>query len=122
MFFEASDWFIAFLLTLAIELPIVLLLLRRIEPDLARTGVLVVFANLATHPIVWFVLTQPLLIGTPEYLLAAESWAIGAEAVFYAVTLRGLGARRALGVSLAANAASFLVGQVVLDRMLEILR
>jgi hypothetical protein len=109
MFFEASDWFIAFLLTLTIELPIVLLLLRRIEPDLARMGALVVFANLATHPIVWFVLTQPLLIGTPE-------------AVFYAVTLRGLGARRALGVSLAANAASFLVGQVVLDRMLEILR
>jgi hypothetical protein len=122
MFFAASDWLVAFLLTLAVELPVVLALVRDVEPDLPRLAALVVFANPTTHPIVWFVLTQPLLIGTPEYLLVAETWAIGAEALFYGVTLRGLRARRALGVSLAANAASFVVGQVVLDRMLEILR
>jgi len=122
LFFEASDWFVAFLLTLAVELPVVVVLLRRVEPDLPRVAGLVAFANLATHPIVWFVLTQPFVVGTPEYLLVAESWAFAAEAVFYAVTVHGIGPGRAVGVSFAANAASFLVGQVVLDRMLEIVR
>jgi hypothetical protein len=113
MFFPVSDWFSAFLLTLAIEVPIALLLLSRFEPDLLRLGILAVFANLTTHPAVWFVFTQLFLVGTPEYTLVAESWAIGAEALFYAVAIRGLTARQAIGVALAANAASFAVGRLL---------
>ena len=81
---------------------------------------LVVFANLATHPIVWYVITQLLLVGTAEYLLAAESWAVVVEALFYAVAIRGLDPRRAIAVALVANAASFLAGRIVGDLWPEV--
>ena len=113
MFFPISAWFTAFVLTLAVEAPVVWLLVRRAEPNLVRLGLLVLFANLATHPAVWYVFTQLFLVGTPEYTLAAETWAIAAEAVFYGVTIQGLGGRRAITVAVAANAASFLVGRLV---------
>ena len=113
MYFPASDWFAAFVLTLAIEGPVVSALLRRAEPSAVRLGALIVFANLATHPLVWYVFTQLYLVGTLEYVLAAETWAVAAEAVFYAAAFRGLSARRAIAVAVAANAASFLVGRLV---------
>lgn len=111
----ASGWLAAFVLTMVVEVPVVAILLRASEPDLRRLALLVLFANLATHPIVWYVLSQPLLIGTPAYLLVAESWAVGAEAVFYAVTVRSISWRRAALVALAANVASFLGGQLVVS-------
>lgn len=113
MYFPATGWLAAFLLTLAVEVPIAAWLLRRDEPDRVRLVLLVAFASLATHPVVWYVWTQVFLVGTPEYLVAAEAWAFGVEAVFYWAAFRGLGARRAVVVSLVANAASFLVGSVV---------
>ena len=114
MFFPASAWFSAFVLTVLIEAPVVWLLVRRQELDLVRLGLLVVFANLATHPLVWFVFTQLFLVGTIEYVIAAEGWAIAAESVFWWVTIRGLPARPALAVGLATNVASFVVGRFVL--------
>jgi hypothetical protein len=113
MFFPVSGWFAAFALTLAVELPIAAWALRCAEPDLARRLLLVVFANLVTHPAVWYVFSQLFLIGTVEYVLAAEGWAVAVEAVFYAVTIRGLDAKRSLGVALLANGASFAVGRGV---------
>lgn len=112
MFFPVSAWFPAFILTVAIETPIVWALARRSEPDWRRLGILVLFANLATHPLVWFVFTQLFLVGTLAYTLAAESWAIAAEAVFYTVAMR-LTVRRAVTVALAANVVSFVVGRLV---------
>lgn len=120
MFFPASGWLAAFVLTLAVEVPIVGSLLRRVEPDRLRLVLLAVFANLATHPIVWYVITQVFLIGTWEYVLAAESWAVAAEAVFYAVAFRGIDPRRAIAVSLVANAASFLAGRIAGDLWPEV--
>ncbi len=121
MFFPASEWFAAFLLTLAIEIPVAFMLLRRAEPDRPRLLLLVVFANLVTHPAVWFVFTQLFLVGTPEYTLAAEAWAVAIEALFYAVTIRGLSARLAITVALAANVASFAVGRLVTGLGWEVL-
>jgi hypothetical protein len=121
MFFPISEWLPAFLVTLAVELPVAAYLLRRAEPDLPRRLLLVVFANLLTHPSVWFVFTQLFLIGTLEYTVAAEAWAIGIEALFYVVTIRGLGPRRALAVALAANLASFAAGRLVTALGWEIL-
>ncbi len=114
MFFPASEWLAAFLLTLAIEVPIGLVLLRRAEPDLRRLFFLVIFANLVTHPAVWFIFTQLFLIGTPQYTLAAETWAVVVEAIFYFVTIRGLAPTRAITVAVVANAASFLIGRFVI--------
>lgn len=113
MFFPASGWFAAFVLTLAIEVPIAVVLLRRAEPDLRRLGVLIIFANLASHPVVWYVITQLVLVGTPGYTVAAEAWAIAVEAVFYWAAIRGLPARRALLVAVAANATSWFAGRVI---------
>jgi hypothetical protein len=113
MFFPVSDWFSAFVLTIAVEVPVALFALHRVESDHVRLTVLVVFANLATHPAVWFVFTQVLLVGTLPYVLVVESWAIVAEALFYAVTIRDLGWRRAVFVAVIANAASFAIGRLV---------
>jgi hypothetical protein len=115
MFFQASEWFAAFLLTLVVEVPVVLVLVWGVVPDRPRLVALVVFANLASHPAVWFVFTQLFLVGTLEYLAAAEAWAVGVEALFYMVTVQRLGPRRALGVALSANAASFAVGWLLQD-------
>jgi hypothetical protein len=113
MFFPVNGWFVAFVLTVAIEMPIAAWILRRAEPDLARRLALIVFANLVTHPAVWWVFSQLFLVGTLEYTLAAEGWAVGAEAAFYAVTIRDLGPRRAIVVAILANGASFAIGRVV---------
>jgi len=59
------------------------------------------------------VITQLLLLGTPGYVVVADTWAIAAEAVFFATAIRGLSARRAIGAAVAANAMSFLAGRVI---------
>jgi hypothetical protein len=107
---------------LAVEVPIAVVLLRRAEPSLPRLVVLIVFANLATHLAVWYVFTQLFLVGTLEYTLFAEVWAIGAEAVFYLAAIRGISASRAIAVSLAANASSFVVGRLIGDSWQELFR
>ena len=113
MFFPVSDWSAAFAVTLAVEVPIVIILVRRQAPDIARLGVIIVAANLATHLAVWYVFTQLLLVGTTAYLLVSETWAVGAEALVYWAALHAVSARRAITVSLIANAASFVVGRLI---------
>ena len=113
MFFPVSGWFAAFVLTLVVELPIAAWLLRRVEPDLVRRVVLIGYANLATHLAVWYVFSQLFLIGTIQYVVAAEAWAIGAEALFFLVAFRGLGLGRAFGIALVANVVSFAIGRIV---------
>jgi hypothetical protein len=120
MFFPVSSWFAAFVLTLAVEAPIAALILRRWEPDLVRLGILIVFVNLATHLVVWYVITQLLLVGTVGYVAVAESWAIVAESIFYRAALPGLTARGAIAAAVAANGASFLVGRLIGGPWLEL--
>jgi hypothetical protein len=102
----------AFILTLAIEVPIAGVFLRRWEPSWMRLVVLTIFANLATHPLVWFVFPS-LGLTYSERTALAELWAVGAETVFYWAAFRGLPLTRAGAISIAANAASFLVGLAV---------
>jgi hypothetical protein len=110
MFFPVEEWFAAFVLTLVVETPIVVAVLRRREPDLVRLALIAIIANLATHPAVWFVFTQLFLVGTPQYVLAAEAWAVAVEAAVYLVVIRGVGTRRAVTASVLANAASIVAG------------
>jgi hypothetical protein len=106
------DWLVAFALTCAIESAIAVPLLRAVEPRLARRLALVLFANLATHPAVWFVFPQ-LGLAYPLTIAIAEAWALVLEAVFYAFAFPGLGGMRALHISVLANLASFLAGVVL---------
>jgi hypothetical protein len=121
VFFPVEEWFAAFLLTIAVEVPIAVLMLRRAEPDLRRLVGIALFASLASHPAVWFVFTQLFLVGTTEYVLAAEGWAVVVEAVFYVVVIRGLSWRWAIAVSVVANAVSFGVGRLLGSAWLEAL-
>ena len=122
MFFPASGWIVAFVATVTIEVPIVVFLLRDAERDRARAVGLVVFANLATHPIVWYVISQLLLVGTVAYVVAAELWAVAIEAVFYRIAIVDLPWGRAALVAVAANAASFAFGRLVVALAPDLLR
>jgi hypothetical protein len=117
MYFPVQGWFAAFILTVAVEAPIVALLLARNGVGPARAVAWAMFANLATHPVVWFILPQLLDIGTPGYTAVAESWAVLAEAGLYWLAVADLGARRALLVAVSANAASWAAGHLVAAAM-----
>lgn len=104
-------WVEYFGLTVAIELLVAVPLLRG-AGTLPRRAAAVVVGNLASHPIVWFVLAR--VISSRSLMIpVAESWAIASEAVVYALVFPSLPKTRALGVSAVANAASFLVGLVL---------
>ena len=114
--FAPGAWLLAFLVTVAVEAPVVLVLTRGSEIGVARRLALVVFAQLATHPLVWFVF--PRLVGLTGNGAAtlSELWAWLAEAAFYALVLRGVSVTRALGISALANGASVAAG-VLLARL-----
>jgi hypothetical protein len=103
-------WLTAFLLTFAVEAPVILVLTRGSETGVSRRLALVFFAQLATHPLVWFVF--PYIVGLTggTATLLSEIWACLAEAVFYALVLRGVTFTRALSLSALANGASVLAG------------
>jgi hypothetical protein len=105
-------WFCYFLFAIACELAVALPLLRIAEPSRVRRFGAVVFANLASHPIVWFVLPT-LLAPRGVYIVVAESWAIVSEVLVYVLVFPALPFARALAVSALANAASFTAGLVL---------
>jgi hypothetical protein len=101
-------WLRAFLFTLLFELPVAVWLLRQAEPSLRRRIPLIVFANLATHPAVWFIFPELDLPYLPTVVLA-ELWAWWIEAAFFFLVMRTT-ARRAVLVSGLANATSLALG------------
>jgi len=107
--FWVFAWLRAFALTLLVEIPIAVPLLARAEPRIARRVAVVVVANLATHPLVWF-LFPGLTLGSAARLALSEVWALGAELAIYLIVWPSLRFRRAGIASLAANAASLAVG------------
>lgn len=122
MFFPIEEWLPAFVLTVLVEGVVVVVGLRPTGVAIWRLALISLFANLATHPSVWFVFTQLFLVGTTEYLVVAEGFAVVVEALFFWVVLPGLTPRRAIVVAVAANAASFVTGRVVNELWPELLR
>lgn len=108
MTYEAL-WIRYFALTVAIELAVALPLLRSTGATLARRTAAVLLANVASHPILWFVLARVLASRT-SLIVIGESWAVASEAVVYVLVFPTLPRVRAVGVSAVANAVSFLVG------------
>lgn len=107
-------WFIAFLITVAVEVPIVVALTREYPMPVWRRALVAAFAQLVTHPLVWFVFPRLVGLTGRSSLALSELWAWLAEAAFYSVVLPGLSPARALGVSALANAASIAAGLVLL--------
>jgi len=106
-------WLMAFLATVAVETPIVVALTRGHPTPAWRRALIAIFAQLVTHPLVWFVFPRLVGLTGRSSLALSELWAWLAEAAFYAVVLPGLSSARALGVSAVANAASILVGLAI---------
>lgn len=108
-------WLRAFALTVAIELPVAVALLGasgRPGASISKRAGLVLFANLASHPVLWFVLSALPLRGGWALALS-ETWAVLAEAALYRLALDGVSLRRCALASLAANASSLAVGLAV---------
>jgi hypothetical protein len=100
-------WLRAFAISLAVELAIGVPLLRERGWPVRVAAVAV--ANLASHPILWFVLLRLGLSFEVRHVLA-EAWAIGVELGIYVLVFPAIGVRRAAAVSLLANGASLGVG------------
>lgn len=106
---------LCYLLTVAVELPVLLVGLSRRHPVWVRlcAGV---WLTACTYPIVWFVL-PPILEDRWLYLLVAETSAPLAEcAVFWFAFVRGRAGDRSatlrdLAAIVLANLASFLAGE-----------
>jgi hypothetical protein len=100
----------AFVVTLAIEIPVLYLVSRRQarKSQIVITGVL---ANACTLPIVWFVF--PLWLEGAGYVLVSEIFAVGVEFLIIVLALR-LVWRRALLASILMNMCSFLLGTLIL--------
>lgn len=107
MVFVAA-WARAFLLTCVVELLVALPLLGT-KASPGRRLAAVLFAQLASHPAVWFVFPE-LRLGRTGYLVSAELWAVLIEMALYRVVFTELSWSRALGVAALANGASFGVG------------
>lgn len=112
MTFWIRDWLAMFALTCAVELAVGMVLLRSIEARRWRRAAGILVANLASHPIVWFVFPGARL-SYPTQVALSELWAVVSEVLVYLVIWPSLGARRALWVSFAANAASVLAGSCI---------
>jgi hypothetical protein len=106
---EFTRWLGAFAATVALELPIAGLFCRRFEPCTRRLLAKLFFANLATHPLVWFAFPM-LPLGGFLPIVAAEAFAFSAEAAFFLTVFPGLRPARAWAASLVANAFSFCAG------------
>jgi hypothetical protein len=111
-------WLVAFGITVLLEAPVVLWLLRPSEASLLRRTVLLVVANLATHPLVWFFFPALPLKRFTSHLLS-EGWAFTAEMLVYALLVTtddvpfGKLLVRAALVSALANALSWGLGPAI---------
>src|SRR5688572_16208971 len=101
-------WLVAFVMTVAVEVPIVAWLYRRREPALGRRLLLGVFASLLTHPAVWFIFPK-LPLPYARQVALAELWAFALEGLYFHVVFPG-DPRRAWLTTVVANGASLVFG------------
>ncbi len=100
----------ALVLTLACEIPVVLLLAR--QQPVWKVLPVAAAASLITHPVAWHVAS---VLSPAEYRVGVwgiEGAVVLAEALWYRAWLSGV-FLRALGWSLAANSVSFATGWVL---------
>jgi hypothetical protein len=104
-----STYLVGLALTLAVEVPLVLLLLRRRGWKLVLAAALV--ANLASHPLLHFVL--PRLISPAargQFILVGEIGVFVLEALVYLAMVRPRPRALAVAAAALANLASYSVG------------
>lgn len=112
-----TQFLFSLFLTVAVETAVLFILLRKLAKVQAKKvpGAQIVFsgvlASAATLPYVWFVL--PAFFGSfQSFVLVSELFAVVAETVMYFFLLRQ-GLKTSFLLSLACNAASFLLGLAI---------
>jgi hypothetical protein len=105
-------WLRAFALTVGVESAVAVPLLREVEPRLWRRAALVFFANLASHPAVWFIFPE-LGASYGTTIAMSEAWALGIEVLFFFAVLPEAPRARVVGTMMLANGASWAAGIVV---------
>ncbi len=103
------QWLRAFVITLVLEELVAVPLLKPSESSLGRRIGMVLIANIATHPLVWFFFPR-LGWSWSAVIVVAEAWAVGFEAFVYALMTQGKPVSRALAASALANAVSYSLG------------
>lgn len=103
-----AEWAKYFVETALVELCLAVPLLGREETRVRRVAA-VLFAQVSSHPAVWFVFPA-LGMRRVHYLVVAEAWAIVSELLLYRLVFERLSWARALGVSALANGASLAAG------------
>lgn len=103
-----------FIVTLAVELIVFMVLLRLVfrtsDPGALRAVVVVIIAQVATLPLLWFMITRYDLMGT-AVMLGAESFAVIVECAIYRF-LAKLTWKHAFIAALLCNVASYVVGMM----------
>lgn len=107
-------WLPAFLWTLAIEVPLALMILRVPGVSLGRIAMIVALATAVSHPFLSFVVLPFTPAPFVVSVLIGETIVIAIEASIFR---RGLGMQRAhaLAASATLNAASYLFGLAFLN-------
>jgi len=110
---SGGGWLYAFLLTVAIELPVVLLLTQGNKLTWRRRVGFIFLAQAITHPFVWFVFpTIPGMTGRTA-LTVSELCAWIVEGAVYALAGLAPSSLSALGVAGVANGLSLAVGLLI---------
>jgi hypothetical protein len=99
-------WLAAYVLTLAVELPLAAWLLKSL--DRSRAALAALIGTSCTHPLLWFVWLG-LFDDYWLYITTGEAAVVLLETVGYRF-LVGIGWRQALGISALVNAGSYLAG------------
>lgn len=105
-------WLKAFALTALIEASVGAYLLRDDEPHVGRRIGLLIYAQLASHPAVWFIFPR-VIENFDTMVVVAEAWAVLSEALFFVIAFPKVGPVRALGVAALNNGLSFGAGLVL---------
>lgn len=101
----------AYAFTLAIEAPILYLILRR-EYGIKEIMKDSLIANTATIPLVWFVFPA-FGLGYPVQIAISEIFAFGAEAGIYRFLFAGIKVETAVMAAFACNLVSFAAGAAI---------
>ena len=108
-----EGWLEAFIWTHALELPIYVALLRRhLQPWWAPVA-LALLASSVTHPTLWLIFPHVTSIAYVPRVVIAEAMVVVVEAGLIRAALGPGGWRRAVSVSLLANAFSTVVGMAL---------
>lgn len=107
-----TKFLVSLILTLFIEVPIVLILLRFISPKirLYKTLLIAILATSLTLPYLWFIF--PVYIEYPFYIIIGEIIVFLIESLIYWQLIQ-ITFRKALLISFIANLSSLLIGLLI---------